>query len=107
MALEGTPPLGIPGQPQRPRTARVSTEPAVTASVAVPRSGEEDAPQLDQTHSTPSPDLQQFLSDVHQISAVRQEVIGEIARRLSQGEFLTPQAAERTVQAILESRTLE
>jgi hypothetical protein len=108
MALEGTPPLGIPGQPHRPRTARASVESLAVESVAVPRSVEENAPQpVDQAPPTPSLDLQQLLADVHQASPVRQEVIGEIARRLAQGEFLTPQAAERTVQALLHSRALE
>lgn len=108
MALEGTAPTGIPGQPHHLRTARASVRPSGFEAVAVSNPAEENGPPaVDQGLPSPSTDLRQILGQVHQAVAVRQEVIGDIARRLAQGEFLTPQAAERTVRAILESGVLE
>jgi hypothetical protein len=51
-------------------------------------------------------DLTQLLNGVSQTSQVRQEVIGEAARRLAAGELFTRPAAEATVEGILESQAL-
>ena len=50
---------------------------------------------------TPAPEFVRMMDIISQIPQVRQEVVGEVARRLAGGELQTPEAADETVQAIL------
>ena len=50
---------------------------------------------------TPAPEFVRLMDIISQIPQVRQEVIGEVARRLAGGDLLTTQATEDTVKAIL------
>ena len=51
-------------------------------------------------------DLVALLASVRQSSEVRQEVIGEAARRLASGELFTRAATEKTVEGVLASNAL-
>lgn len=48
-------------------------------------------------------DLNQLLDTLRQIPVLRQEVVSEVAQRLSNGQLFTPAARDNTVKAILES----
>ena len=64
------------------------------------RSGSAAGPHDTSTH-TPAPELADWQAHVHQMDDVRQDVIGEVARRLANGEYLTPDAAKRAAEAML------
>ncbi len=51
----------------------------------------------------PTSDFLGLLDSLRQLPPVREEVVGEVARRLAQGELLTPAARDQTVGSILES----
>lgn len=51
----------------------------------------------------PTEDLARWLATARQVPEVRQELVGEVARRLAAGELTTRAAAERVVQSLLES----
>jgi hypothetical protein len=48
-----------------------------------------------------APELRQFASNLQQVPELRQEVVGDVIRRLGQGEYVTSKAADQTVQAML------
>jgi hypothetical protein len=48
----------------------------------------------------PSPELVDLLSRVKETPQVRQEVLQRVARRLASGYYSTPDAAEKTAEAI-------
>lgn len=50
---------------------------------------------------TPAPEFVRLMDIISQIPQVRQEVVGEVARRLAAGELLAPPATDETVKAIL------
>lgn len=56
---------------------------------------------LESSTHTPSPELMQFLSIARQTPQVRQKVLQQVAQRLADGDYLTPEAAEKTADAIL------
>src|SRR5262245_51467594 len=58
------------------------------------------APAEEEAH-TPAPEFVRMMDIIRQIPQVRQEVVGEVARRLAGGELQTPEAMDATVQAIL------
>jgi hypothetical protein len=95
MAIDGLSPVG------GPENAR-STPPAQGPDVA-PLT----APPLeDESTFVPTGDLTELLRLARETVQLRQEVIGEAARRLAAGELFTRPAAEQAVQGILESRAL-
>ncbi len=49
----------------------------------------------------PGSDLRAFLGALDGVPLVRQEVVGEVARRLNGGELNSPQARQQTVESIL------
>jgi hypothetical protein len=49
----------------------------------------------------PTSALQSLLDALKSIPPVRQEVVGDVAGRLNNGELSTPQARQQTVEAIL------
>ena len=51
-------------------------------------------------------DLASLLTSVRQTAEVRQEVIGEVARRLASGELFTRAATEKAVEGVLASNAL-
>ncbi len=60
-----------------------------------------------ETRFTPTSDLAALLGGVRQTAEVRQEVIGEVARRLASGELFTRQATESAVEGLLASNALQ
>jgi hypothetical protein len=62
--------------------------------------------ESNETRFTPTSNLAALLASVRQTPDVRQEVIGEVARRLASGELFTRGATEQTVQGLLESNAL-
>lgn len=55
---------------------------------------------------TPTTDLTRLIEAARQVPEVRQELIGEVARRLSSGELLLPPASDRVVGSLLEGAAL-
>ena len=51
----------------------------------------------------PTSDFLGLLDNLRQLPPVREEVVGEVARRLANGELLTPAARDQTVGSILET----
>lgn len=51
----------------------------------------------------PTADLLQLTAALDQLPSVRQEVVGDVAKRLGAGELTTPQARQQTVESILGS----
>lgn len=95
MAINGPNPL------TGAEASRVSDLPAAAQRAAQPAS--EDAGE---TRFTPTSDLADLLANVRQTAEVRQEVIGEVARRLASGELFTRSATERAVEGLLASNAL-
>jgi hypothetical protein len=94
MAINGPNPLnGVDG-------ARVLAVPGSAERVGTP------APAEAESRFTPTADLAALLDGIRQTPVIRQEIIGEVARRLASGELLAPPATEATVQGILESKAL-
>jgi hypothetical protein len=64
------------------------------------------AGSADQTHDasihTPALELADWVAQVRQLDDVRPDVISEVARRLADGEYSTPNAAERAAEALLD-----
>ncbi len=58
------------------------------------------SPAADVTFA-PASDFAPALNALARIPLVREEVVGEVARRLSGGELNTPQARQQTVESIL------
>lgn len=100
MAINGPNPLS--GPDTRSLGAPLSNE-RVSAGTPAEASLDISEPAGRFTFTT---DLTQLLVSVRQTAEVRQEVVGEVARRLTSGELLTRDSAERTVQGILESQRL-
>jgi hypothetical protein len=65
------------------------------------KSSDATAGPLPASSFDPTSDWLGLLERLHQLPLVREEVIGEVARRLASGELLTPEALEQTVGAIL------
>jgi hypothetical protein len=70
--------------------------PAPSSSVATPPAAEEAAPGA-------PVDLLQLQETLRQIPLLRQEVVGEVAQRLANGQLTTPAANDLTVKAIMET----
>jgi hypothetical protein len=67
------------------------------------KSSDATAPADAASSFDPTGDLLGLLDSLRQLPAVREEVVGEVARRLGNGELLTPQARDQTVGSILET----
>ena len=67
------------------------------------RTGSAAQQPQDASAHTPAPELDQWLAQVHQMDDVRHDVVSEVARRLANGEYLTPDASERAAEALLNS----
>lgn len=93
MAIEGLPPITGPEI-----TRNLPTTQPLDAAVSVLQS------LLDDSSFVPTSDLNQLLLNARESSQIRQEIIGEVARRLTAGELFTRPAAEQTVEGILESQ---
>lgn len=95
MAIDGPNPLGGVGGS---RVVRVGSSPDRANSPGVEES--------EGTRFTLTDGLAGLLGSVRETAEIRQEVIGEVARRLASGELLTRRATEETVQGLLESNAL-
>lgn len=58
--------------------------------------------QPSESEPTVSAETAALLNTLHEIPDVRPEVIEDVRRRLSQGDFLSRDAAEKTAEAILQ-----
>jgi hypothetical protein len=52
---------------------------------------------------TPAPEIAALVNQLRQIPELREEVVREVAQRLACGDYSTPEALNRTVQAMLDS----
>ena len=59
-------------------------------------------PEDPSVHS-PDPEVVELIAQVSQIPEIRESVVKEVAGRLANADYLTPEAAERTAEALLES----
>ena len=95
MAINGPNPLsGVEG-------SRVSNLPSAADRTAAASREEPGETRFDLTS-----DLASLLANVRQTAEVRQEVLGEVARRLASGELFTRSATEKAVQGVLASNAL-
>jgi hypothetical protein len=76
---------------------------AADSTQSAARAGANSTPVLGPSTHTPAPELTQFVSQLRQIPELREEVVREVAQRLARGVYATPQALDRTVQAMLDS----
>ncbi len=60
-----------------------------------------ESAQLDASTHAPSAELARLLDSLRQVPQLREEVVREVAQRLSAGELNTRAAVERTVDSIL------
>lgn len=74
--------------PTRPAAGESTAESG--ASAAAPASG-----------YLPSAELRRLLQRVREVSEVRLERVGQVAEKLAQGHYGTPESARRTAEAIL------
>jgi hypothetical protein len=75
-------------------------------SPAVERPAASQASAPAESQFTPTTDLTDLLGRLRQTPEVRQETIGEVARRLSAGELFIPPAPDRVVEELLGSNVL-
>src|SRR5579872_2875994 len=100
---------GIPsgGRPMRIDGASVSqtilglNQPNASRDNA--KSSDAATPTAEASSFAPTGDLLGLLDSLRQLPPVREEVVGEVARRLAGGELLTPAARDQTVGSILET----
>jgi hypothetical protein len=84
--LSGTPiSAADAGQPASPAAPGAQSTPAVD----------------DRSQHLPSPELQQLTAAVRNLPEVREDVVQRVAGQLAAGQYLTPEAAEQTAQAML------
>lgn len=79
---------------------QISTSQDLRAAASADRRGAPTVSAEEEAHQ-PAPEFVRMMDIIRQIPQIRQEVVGEVARRLAGGELLTTGAAEDTVQAIL------
>jgi hypothetical protein len=65
------------------------------------RPGSAAATPTEHSTHTPAPELAAWVAQLRRLDDVRHDVIGEVKRRLSNGQYLTPEATERAVEAML------
>lgn len=96
MRIDGTPgaPNGVGPNPAG--LGRSGTADDVAADPSAPAARTVAAEQFQ-----PSSDFQPLAGALARIPLVRQEVVGEVAARLSGGELQTPQARRQTVESLL------
>ena len=61
-------------------------------------------PLDDNSKHIPSPELLKYIGLLQQETQVRKNLVKLVALRLKRGDYLTPEAAQKTAEAILQSR---
>ena len=82
-----------------PLTSQQIGSPTQAASQDSLHLGDNTGSIFSSTHTT-SPEITGFLSQLAQISQLREEVVQSVSQRLASGQLLTPDATGQTVQAI-------
>ena len=60
------------------------------------------APDQKASAHVPAPELERVVAALKEIPELRESMVAQLASRLANGEYLTPQAAERTAEAMVE-----
>ena len=83
------------------RESRVDPKQGMQPHGAAGRLGSARQPTQDNSTHTPAPELLNWVAQIHKMSDVREEVVSEVKRRLTNGDYSSTTFAERAAEGML------